>query len=78
MVSKNKEMDNREIEKILASAEQLRLREKEPEPWTDNYSDMNSMEKSSPTGRADGKSCQLSEELLEADLQLPEGRKIQH
>ena len=46
MVSKNKEMDNREIEKILASAEQLRLREKEPEPWTDNYSDMNSMEKS--------------------------------
>lgn len=46
MVSKNKEMDNREIEKILASAEQLRFREKEPEPWTDNYSDMNSMEKS--------------------------------
>lgn len=46
MVSKNKEMDNREIEKILASAEQLRLREKEPEPWIDNYSDMNSMEKS--------------------------------
>lgn len=39
-------MDNREYEKILASAERLRLREKEPEPWSDNYSDMNSMEKS--------------------------------
>ena len=39
-------MDDREFEKILASAEQLRLREKEPEPWTDGYSDMNSMEKS--------------------------------
>ena len=33
-------------EKILASAEQLRLREKETEPWADRYSDMNSMEKS--------------------------------
>ena len=39
-------MDNREYEKILASAERLRLREKKPEPWSDNYSDMNSMEKS--------------------------------
>lgn len=39
-------MDDREFEKILASAEQLRLREKEPEPWADRYSDMNSMEKS--------------------------------
>lgn len=39
-------MDNREIEKILASAERLRLREEESEPWTDNYSDMNSKEKS--------------------------------
>ena len=39
-------MDDREFEKILASAEQLRLREKQAEPWTDRYSDMNSMEKS--------------------------------
>ena len=39
-------MDDREFEKILASAEQLRLREKETEPWADRYSDMNSMEKS--------------------------------
>lgn len=39
-------MYNREIEKILASAERLRLREEESEPWTDNYSDMNSKEKS--------------------------------
>ena len=39
-------MDDREFEKILASAEQLRLREKETEPWADHYSDMNSMEKS--------------------------------
>ena len=39
-------MDNREFEKILASAEQLRLREKETAPWADRYSDMNSMEKS--------------------------------
>ena len=39
-------MDDREFEKILASAEQLRLREKETEPWVDRYSDMNSMEKS--------------------------------
>lgn len=39
-------MDDREFEKILASAEQLRLREKQAEPWTDCYSDMNSMEKS--------------------------------
>lgn len=39
-------MDDREFEKILASAEQLRLRESEVEPWTDHYSDMNSMEKS--------------------------------
>ena len=39
-------MDNREYEKILASAERLRLSEKETEPWSDNYSDMNSMEKS--------------------------------
>ena len=39
-------MDNREFEKILASAEQLRLREKETDPWADRYSDMNSMEKS--------------------------------
>lgn len=37
-------MDDREFEKILSSAEQLRLREKEAEPWTDRYSDMNSME----------------------------------
>lgn len=37
-------MDDREFEKILASAEQLRLREKETEPWADRYSDMNSME----------------------------------
>ena len=28
-------MDDREFEKILASAEQLRLREKEPEPWAE-------------------------------------------
>ena len=27
-------MDDREFEKILASAEQLRLREKQAEPWT--------------------------------------------
>ena len=39
-------MDDREFERILASAEQLRLREKQAEPWTDRYSDMNSMEKS--------------------------------
>ena len=39
-------MDDREFEKILAYAEQLRLREQESEPWTDRYSDMNSMEKS--------------------------------
>ena len=39
-------MDDREFEKILASAEQLRLREKETKPWADRYSDMNSMEKS--------------------------------
>ena len=39
-------MDDREFEKILVSAEQLRLREKQAEPWTDRYSDMNSMEKS--------------------------------
>ena len=39
-------MDDREFEKILASAEQLRLREKETAPWADRYSDMNSMEKS--------------------------------
>lgn len=39
-------MDDREFEKILASAERLRLRESEAEPWTDPYSDMNSMEKS--------------------------------
>lgn len=39
-------MDDREFEKILASAEQLRLREKQAELWTDRYSDMNSMEKS--------------------------------
>lgn len=39
-------MDDREFEKILASAEQLRLRESEAEPWTDHYSDMNSIEKS--------------------------------
>ncbi len=39
-------MDDREFEKILASAEQLRLREKETEPWIDPYSDMNSKEKS--------------------------------
>lgn len=39
-------MDDREFEKILASAKQLRLREQEAEPWTDHYSDMNSMEKS--------------------------------
>lgn len=39
-------MDDREFEKILASAAQLRLREKETEPWADRYSDMNSMEKS--------------------------------
>ena len=39
-------MDDCEFEKILASAEQLRLREKQAEPWTDRYSDMNSMEKS--------------------------------
>ena len=39
-------MDDREFEKILASAEQLRLREKQAEPWRDRYSDMNSMEKS--------------------------------
>lgn len=39
-------MDDREFEKILASAERLRLRESEAEPWTDHYSDMNSMEKS--------------------------------
>ena len=39
-------MDNREFEKILASAEQLRLGEEEGDSWTDNYSDMNSMEKS--------------------------------
>lgn len=39
-------MDDREFEKILALAEQLRLREEEAEPWTDRYSDMNSMEKS--------------------------------
>ena len=38
-------MDDREFEKILALAEQLRLREEEAEPWTDRYSDMNSMEK---------------------------------
>ena len=38
-------MDDREFEKILASAEQLRLREKETKPWADRYSDMNSMEK---------------------------------
>lgn len=37
-------MDDREFEKMLASAEQLRLREKQAEPWTDRYSDMNSME----------------------------------
>ena len=30
----------------MALAEQLRLREQESEPWTDCYSDMNSMEKS--------------------------------
>lgn len=39
-------MDDREFEKILASSEQLRLCEKEPDPWADRYSDMNSMEKS--------------------------------
>lgn len=39
-------MDDCEFEKILTSAEQLRLREKEPEPWADHYSDMNSIEKS--------------------------------
>ncbi len=39
-------MDDREFEKILASAERLRLREQQAEPWTDRYSDMNSMEKS--------------------------------
>lgn len=39
-------MDDHEFEKILASAEQLRLREQQAEPWTDRYSDMNSMEKS--------------------------------
>ena len=39
-------MDDREFEKILASAEQLRLREKQAAPWTDRYSDMNSTEKS--------------------------------
>ena len=33
-------MDDREFEKILASAEQLRLREKETEPWADRYSDI--------------------------------------
>lgn len=39
-------MDDRELEKILVLAEQLRLREQESESWTDRYSDMNSMEKS--------------------------------
>ena len=33
-------MDDREFEKILASAEQLRLREKETAPWADRYSDI--------------------------------------
>jgi len=40
------DMDNREFQKILASAEQLRLRETQAEPWTDHYSDMNFMEES--------------------------------
>lgn len=40
------DMDDREFEKILASAEQLRLREQQAEPWSDRYSDMNFMEKS--------------------------------
>ncbi len=39
-------MNDREFEKILASAEQLRLRLFLAEPWTDRYSDMNSMKKS--------------------------------
>lgn len=38
-------MDDCKFEKILASAEQLRLREKGMDLWTDRYSDMNSMEK---------------------------------
>ena len=43
---KKSDMDDREFEKMLALAEQLRLREQEAESWTDRYSDMNSMEKS--------------------------------
>ena len=39
-------MDDREFEKILASAEFLRRCEQSAPSWTDNYSDMNSMEKS--------------------------------
>lgn len=40
------DMDDREFVKILASAEQLRLRGNETEPWADCYSDMNFIEKS--------------------------------
>lgn len=40
------DMADCEFERILASAERLRLREKESESWSDRYTDMNSMEKS--------------------------------
>ena len=56
------DMDDREFVKILASAEQLRLRGNETEPWADCYSDMNFIENvSSVPWRVSGRTrCSLA------------------